>query len=397
MPWKTTSVTEQRWRLVHLALRAKRGLAELCRRCGISRKTAYKWMARFKARGRSGLGDQSRAAHGVSNRPTSVWLSRIRRVKRQHPRWGAAKIRWVLERRFGRPGRPSEAAVGRWLQRWGLTRKRRRHGLKGPSLIRAELTQAQAPNEVWTVDFKGWFKTGDGCKVEPLTVRDLATRYVLAIGLMAQQNVERTRREFARLFGRYGLPKVIRMDNGSPFGSRGALGLTRLSAWWVKLGIRVEFIEPGHPEQNGGHEQFHRVYKEETLQPAAATPRAQQRRSNRWGWGYNHERPHEALGMEVPAALYRKSRRRMPKRLKPWTYPPAWSSRRVKGKGMIHFDGRARYVGEAFEQERVGLKRVRAGVWEVYFGPWLIGELWDADAGGIRAVTYRKRQVKVNR
>lgn len=284
--------------------------------------------------------------------------------------------------------------MGRWLKRWGLTRRRRRRPHKGPWVVRPELSQARAPNDVWTVDFKGWFKTGDGSKVEPLTVRDLATRYVLAIRLMPQQNVERTRWEFERLFESYGLPGTIRMDNGSPFGSGGALGLTRLSAWWVKLGIGVEFIEPGHPEQNGGHEQFHRVYQEETLQPAAPTPRAQQRRSDRWGWAYNHERPHEALGMKVPARLYRKSPRPMPKRLKPWTYPKEWSSRRVRDNGMIHLEGRMRYVGEAFARERVGLRKVRAGVWEVYFGSLLMGELWDADAGGLRAVTYRKRGSK---
>jgi len=394
MPWKTSSVSEQRWRFVHLALRAQRGLAELCRRCGISRKTAYKWMERFQARGRSGLGDRSRAAHRLSNRPLELWLHRLRRCKRAHPRWGAAKIRWVLEQRWGGRGLPSEAAVGRWLRRWGLTRKPSRRLRKGPTLIRPELTPARAPNQVWTVDFKGWFRTGDGDRVEPLTVRDWATRYVLAIDLMGQQNVDRTRRAFARIFGRYGLPGVIRMDNGSPFGSTGALGLTRLSAWWVKLGIAVEFIEPGHPEQNGGHEQFHRVYQEETLQPAAATLRAQQRRSDRWRWVYNQERPHEALGMQVPAASYRPSPRRLPERLEPWSYPQGWLCRRIRSQGMIQFEGRGRYVGEAFAKERVGLRRVRAGVWAVYFGPWLIGELWDADAGGIRALTYRKQRGK---
>lgn len=211
MPWKTTSVKEQRWRFVHLALRAKRGLVELCRRWGISRKTAYKWMGRFQERGRSGLGDQSRAAARVDNRPPGLWLDRIRRCKNQHPGWGAPKIRWILGQRFGGEGLPSEAAVGRWLKRWGLTRKRCRRRRKGPAIVRPDLTQGRAPNQVWTVDFKGWFRTGDGRKVEPLTVRDLATRYVLAIRLMRQQNIARTRREFESIFGRYGLP--------GPFGS----------------------------------------------------------------------------------------------------------------------------------------------------------------------------------
>jgi hypothetical protein len=242
------------------------------------------------------------------------------------------------------------------------------------------------------VDFKGWFRTGDGTRVEPLTVRDLASRYALAVDLLSQQNVQDCRPCFVRLFRHYGLPEVIRTDNGSPFGSTGALGLTRLSAWWVKLGIRVEFIAPGHPEQNGSHEQFHRVYKAETLQRPTPSLRAQKRRSEVWRQQYNHHRPHEALQMQVPAELYRKSRRPMPRKAQPWRYAVGWETRLVKGKGMIHFQGQGRYIGEAFERERVGLKQSRAGVWQVLFGPLLIGELWDCETTGIRAVRYRKGQ-----
>jgi hypothetical protein len=241
------------------------------------------------------------------------------------------------------------------------------------------------------VDFKGWFRTGDGVRVEPLTIRDLASRYSLGIILFRQQSVEGCRKAFEQIFRQYGLPQVIRADNGTPFGSTGALGLTRLSAWWVKLGIRMEFIEPGHPEQNGAHEQFHRVYQQETLEPAAASLRAQKSRSERWRWHYNHRRPHEGVKMRVPAEVYRHSSRRLPKRLKPWQYDPRWESRLVKGKGMISFLGRSRFIGEAFERERVGLRWIRAGVWEVHYGPLKIGELWDQDTTlGIRAAWYRR-------
>ena len=261
---------------------------------------------------------------------------------------------------------------------------------------RLALTKAGKPNEVWTVDFKGWFRTGDGVRVEPLTVRDLASRYVLAVSLRRKQNVKDCRQAFEKIFRQYGLPAVIRTDNGSPFGSTGALGLTRLSAWWIKLGIRVEFIEPGHPEQNGAHEQLHRIYQQETAQPSGPSFKAQQRRSERWRRHYNEERPHEALGMREPAQVYWKSRRSMPRKLKHWRYEPGWQSRLVKGKGMISFNGRNRFIGEAFESERVGLKWVRTGVWEVSFGDHLIGELWDQDqSSGIRAVWYRKRRAKV--
>jgi putative transposase len=392
MPWKTNSEWEQRWGFVQLAMRAKTCLAELCRRSGISRKTAYKWIARFKERGRRGLRDEARSAHQLHNRPSSKWLARIRRSKGQHSSWGAPKIHWVLKRRFGLLGLPSEAAISRWLKRWGLTRRRRARVPRGPAILRTALTTPRQPNEVWTVDFKGWFRAGDGTKVEPLTVRDLASRYILGFYLLPRQSVEGVRRVMERLFKLYGLPQVIRVDNGSPFGATGALGLTRLSAWWIKLGIKVEFIEPGHPEQNGAHEQMHRVYKAETLHPVARTLRGQKNRTRQWCWEYNYQRPHEALGMGVPVDYYRKSRRRLPARSQPWKYPKDWLSRLVKGKGMISLNGRSRFVGEAFETERVGLKRIQPGKWAVYFGPCLAGELHDRDAGGIRAVVYRKKR-----
>jgi transposase InsO family protein len=337
------------------------------------------------------LGDRQRIARRVHNRPTRLWLWRIRRWRARHSSWGAPKLRWALRQRFGGRSLPSEAAISRWLKVWGLAR-RRRPAHKGPIVERPKLTRARRPNEVWTVDFKGWFRTNDGGRVEPLTIRDLASRYILGIILLPQQNVQDARRAFEKVFSRYGLPRVIRADNGTPFGATGALGLTRLSAWWVKLGIKVEFIAPGCPEQNGAHEQLHRVYQEEVVQPVARSWRAYKARSERWRQHYNYERPHQALGMRVPAALYRRSWRKMPKRLKHWQYARQWESRLVKGKGMISFEGTGRFIGEAFEGDRVGLKRCRTGVWEVYFGPLLIGELWDCEAGGIRAAWYRKRR-----
>jgi putative transposase len=392
MPWKISCYKEQRWRFIQEFFRNKNGLAEQCRRWRISRKTAYKWIKRFRERGRFGLADRGRIAQRVHNRPSRLWLWRIRRWRAQHPSWGAPKLRWALRRRFGGRALPSEAAISRWLKTWGLARRRRRPAHRGPIVERPKLTAAHKPNEVWTVDFKGWFRTVDGNQVEPFTIRDLASRYILGIILLRQQNVKDARRALERVFDQYGLPQVIRADNGSPFGATGALGLTRLSAWWVKLGIRVEFIEPGCPQQNGAHEQLHRVYEEEVVQPVARSWRAYKIRSQRWLNHYNQERPHQALGMRVPAAFYRKSPRKLPRRSEHWQYDPAWQSRLVKGKGMIHLDGRGRFVGEAFEGERVGLKRARVGVWEVYFGPLLIGELWDCETGGIRAAWYRKRQ-----
>ena len=381
---------EQRWKFVQAARRCKSSLSELCRRLGISRKTGYKWLRRFEERGRRGLGDEGRAAHQVANRTSDKWLQRIRRWRGRYPYWGAPKLHWAMRRRFGRRGLPSEAAISRWLKAWGLTKPRRRRAHKGPRMARPKLTAARRPNDVWTVDFKGWFRTGDGTRIEPLTVRDMASCYVLAIELMPQQNVQDSRKVFERIFAHYGLPLVIRADNGSPFGSGGALGLTRLSAWWVKLGIRMEFITPGRPGENAAHEQFHGVYQREAVSPPAQTVRGQKWKTKECRQRYNEERPHEKLGMRVPADVYYPSRRRLPKRNRHWRYPQGWETRLVKGHGVISLIGRSRFVGEAFEGERVGLKRAKAGVWEVYYGPHLIGELGEAESGGIRAVWYER-------
>jgi len=391
MPWKCDSDPQQRSNFIEQWLLRKTTLVELCRRWCISRKTAYKWIARFRVHGRRGLNDRPRVAAQLHNRPESRWLARIRRWRKRHPTWGAPKIRWALERRFEAGGLPSEAAISRWLKHWGLSRRRRRPVHRGPRIERPGLTVAMVPNEVWSVDFKGWFRTADGTRVEPLTVRDMASRFILATTLLRTQNMLLCRDAFTRVFREYGLPKAIRMDNGTPFGGTGALGLTRLSAWWVKLGIRVEFIEPGRPDQNGAHEQVHRVYKDETLQPPASTFAAQKRRTERWRHTYNHQRPHESLGMVVPATVYRKSRRKLPAKLRPWRYPRDWQSRLVKGRGMINLDGKTRFIGEGFERERVGLQRNGSTGWNVYFGPLLLGLLQAHELTGIHATRFKNR------
>jgi hypothetical protein len=245
---------------------------------------------------------------------------------------------------------------------------------------------------VWTVDFKGWYRTGDGTRVDPLTVRDLFSRYGLGVSLLRSEGIEATRREFVKIFSKHGLPRRIRSDNGTPFGGAGPTGLTRLSAWWVKLGIEVEFMTPGRPCENGAHEQFHRVYKAEVAKDPALRMAGQQRRSTKWLWHYNHERPHEGLGMEVPASRYLKSKRRLPQRTEPWKYPQKWVRRWVRGNGEINWLGKRRFVGEAFVGDYVGLKAIRSGVWRVYFGPILVGELHKTESGNIRTAKYQHRK-----
>jgi hypothetical protein len=248
------------------------------------------------------------------------------------------------------------------------------------------LTVARRSNQVWTVDFKGWFRTQDGQRIEPLTVRDLFSRYGLCIRLLKDQSWRPVQRIFQGLFRRYGYPRAIRADNGHPFGSTGPGGFSRLSAWWAALGIRVEFIAPGHPEQNGAHEQMHRILKGETTRPASVNLPAQQRRTDRWRRTYNEIRPHEALGQRAPAEVYRPQ----PGRSRRITlrYRRGWAVRRVRSNGQIKWRGRKRFVGEAFVGYPVGLEPLEGDKWAVHFGSLLIGEIWESDPGAMRPAKY---------
>jgi hypothetical protein len=255
------------------------------------------------------------------------------------------------------------------------------------------LTRARRPNQVWTVDFKGWFRAGNGERCEPLTVRDLFSRYGLLARVLATQHGRPVKAAFAGLFQRRGLPEVIRIDNGNPFASRGPAGLSQLSVWWVRLGIRVEFTRPACPQDNGAHEQFHGVFKRETTQPAAWTRRGQQHRSTGWLRHYNHQRPHEALEQVVPARWYRRSRRKFPPQLPELHYSWRCQVRRVRHNGEIRWAGRTRFIGEAFIGQQVGLRRIKRGVYAVQFAHLLIGHLHEQDAGAMRPTYYQHRRL----
>ena len=390
MPWKTKSEQEQRYELVRAMEAGTETITDLSRRWQVSRKTAYKWLERYQQGGMHGLADQSRRPERVTRRTPRYWLERLRRLRKKRPTWGARKLHHRLGKESG-TGLPAVATLSRWHKRWGLAKGKRRR-LSGPVVLRLGVRAARRANEVWTVDFKGWYRTGDGTRVDPLTVRDLYSRYGLRVALLKDQSVAVSQREFGRLFRQYGLPQRIRCDNGVPFGGGGPTGLTRLSAWWVKLGIEVEFTTPGRPCENGAHEQFHRVYKAEVASNPTKRRAEQQRRSNRWLRRYNEERAHEALKMDVPAAYYARSRRRLPETIKPWKYPKGWMRRWVKGNGEISWRGARRFIGEAFIRDYVGLKPVRRGVWRVYFGSILVGELHENEQGNIRTSKYLTRR-----
>ncbi len=388
MPWKTTSKQEQRFELVRQMIAGQESVIELCRRFKISRQTAYKWRSRYRSGRLSGLRDRSRCPARLARQTSRLWLRRLRHLRVRRRTWGARKLRHRLAVRFGPSGLPAPATIGRWLKRWGMTNGRPRRP-RGPVMMRRAVRAARHCNDVWTVDFKGWYRTAKGIRVDPLTVRDLYSRFGLGIVLLPGQGVVRTQRTFVRIFKQYGLPDRIRCDNGTPFGGGGPTGLTRLSAWWVKLGIEVEFITPGRPCENGAHEQFHRVYKAEVAREPEPEVVAQQRRSTRWLREYNYDRPHEALRMRVPADLFKKAKRCLPRRIRPWRYPARWKRRWVRGNGEISWRGVRRYVGEAFVKDHVGLKPVGTGKWKVYFGPLLIGQLHDVERGSIRMAQYQ--------
>src|ERR1035437_5029412 len=300
MPWKIISLVQGRGHLVKLLLHAQQSVAELSRVFKVSRKTAYKWKARFLQQGIRGLSDQSRRPATSPKRLSDDWVRRIRRLRRRHRRGGAKKNQAVLHRQHPRKKEAAPRTITPWPRRLRLSQPRRRPA-KGPLVVVSPLTRAQTANQVWTVDFKGWWRTADGRRVDPLTVRDLFSRYLLAVRLLPDQQWWRVQAVFRRLFGQYGLPQVIRVDNGGPFASAGRGALSRLSAWWTVLGIRVEFTRPAHPQDNGAHEQMHRVLKAETTRPPSRNPRAQQQRLDRWRQIYNQERPHEALRQKTPA------------------------------------------------------------------------------------------------
>ena len=379
MSWHTGSLLSTRERFVLAALQPREPFTQLCRRFNIARSTGYKWRQRFRLAGRAGLHNRSRRPRRSPRQLAPRWRLALRQLRRRHPTWGPRKLRARRRVLHPRVRLPVPRTLARWLRRLALGPRRPRHQRRGPPLPKPKRTVARQPNDVWTLDFKGWFRTRDGQRVEPLTVRDLKSRYVLAIRLLPNQSDGPTRRVLQRLFQRHGLPKVIRVDNGAPFGGVGPRGLSRLSVWWRRLGIRVEFGRPAHPEDNAAHEQMHQIYQAEVAAAPARHPAAQQHRSNRWRWEYNHLRPHEALKLQPPAQHYHRSGRVWPRRLPRWTYPTAWPQGQVSPDGRLFWQGRQRFMGRAFAGERLALRPRGADVWEVFLGPDLLGQLHQHD------------------
>ncbi|HVZ63142.1 MAG TPA: integrase core domain-containing protein [Lacunisphaera sp.] len=381
MPWKITDKEKVRREFIAARWQNKESMTALCRHFGITRQCGYEWWRRAQSRDPQ-MADRShrtRCAEMLAAR----WWPRIQRLRRRYRFAGAGQLLWYLQRTYPLGPWPAARTIGRWLAKVGLTRKRRRRALPGP-VIRLPVLRASAPNEIWTVDFKGWFRTADGRRVCALTVRDLATRYILYVGHMERTTERAVAAVMRRLFRRYGLPRAIQVDNGPPFGGYGPYGWSTLAVGWVRLGIGVRYGRPACPQDNAAHEQMHQVLQQQTAAPAAASLQAQQRRFERWRRRYNHDRPHRALGMQLPASLYRPT----PCRPTPlvWRYPSHWIVKTIDPRGRIRWSGRARLIGQAFGRQLIALRPERHGVVSVHFGPHLLGHLHAADTTAIRLV-----------
>jgi putative transposase len=339
-------------------------MTELAERYGISRRTGYKWVDRHEADPAGGLAERSRAPH-VHGRATAARIrNAIVALRRAYPRRGPKKLYAMLCDRYPDRCWPAPSTIGDLLRREGLSQPRRRTRYMLP--LTQPLMAAQAPNDVWTADFKGWFRTADGTRCDPLTVMDACSRFVFCCRIVPPTEAG-VRPWFERTFRTYGLPRALRTDNGPPFATIGAGRLSHLAVWWLKLGIQLDRIEPGHPEQNGRHERFHLTLQQETTTPPAVTARQQQQRFDRMRQDFNGERPHEALGQQPPARLYVSSRRPYPTTLaEPW-YDATHQVRRVCESGTIKWAGDRIFISEALRGERIGVAETVRGDWTVRF------------------------------
>lgn len=366
MPWKEHRPMDLRKEFVLAASAPSANVMQLCRDFGISRSNGYKWIRRFEAQGELGLKDQSRRPRKTSEIGGETVL-RLIELRHEYPKWGAKKMQALLIRSGHKGPPPSTKTIARIFDRAGEPRVRKpRRRLRLVFREHQEL-EVHGPNDVWTVDFKGWWRTMDGKRFEPLTVRDAFSRYVLCLRMLSSMAAVAVKPAFERLFQARGLPKVIRVDNGAPFACTSApAGLSRLSAWWTSLGIRVSFSRPAHPQDNGSHERMHADMANEMEADPAGTPKAQQRIADLWRLQFNNVRPHEAIGMKTPADLYRPSSRRYRGVGLP-SYPRNQAVRRVTRLGSVRYAGKTIFISESVSGFEVGVRKTRQGRLAVQF------------------------------
>jgi putative transposase len=365
MPWKESSVMDERVRFILEQERSSDTMSELCAAYNITRETGYYWLRRYQQGGLEALQNLSRAPRQHPNQTPEEMAQAVLQLRRAHMSWGPRKLKRVLEREKPQRRWPAASTIGQMLAREGLAvaRKQRR---RTPAYSEP-FAAADAANRVWCADFKGWFRTRDGERIDPLTISDAYSRYLLRCQSVEKADTERVRAIFESAFRECGMPAAIRTDNGAPFASPAIAGLSRLAVWWMKLGIVPERIAAGHPEQNGRHERMHRTLKQETASPPARDRRAQQRAFDRFRREYNEERPHEALQMQTPDSLYAPSPRPYPARVPEAEYGSAFQVRRVREQGQFRWKSENVFLSAVLEGEAVGLLAEDERFYTVYF------------------------------
>ena len=371
MGWMETRVVDERMRFVMAALEHEEAFAAVCRRFGVSRRVGYKWVERYEAEGVAGLLDRSRAPHCHPQAMTSAVSEQCLAVRRAHPSWGPIKVRQWLLQRDAETEWPASSTIGALFEREGLTVKRRVRRRSPPSSI--PFAHCGSANDVWCMDFKGWFLTGDGDCCEPLTLSDACSRYLLRCQALGRNDTDHVWPVLEAAFREFGLPHRLRSDNGPPFASVGAGGLSRLAVKVIKAGVVPERIAPGKPQQNGRLERLHLTLKQDTATPPARTLREQVKRFNAFQRVYNDERPHQALGNDTPAQHYACSPRRFDGVLREPDYVPEQTIRRVRLNGAIKWLGHEIYINEALAGEPIGLAENADGSFTAKYGPIELG------------------------
>jgi putative transposase len=373
MPWSETNAMEQRIQFIQDWLERTHRVSDLCALYGISRKSGYKWIHRYMHDGPDWAMDRGHEAAAVHNKTAPEVEQALMDMRLLHRTWGARKLLHQVGLQQPQLLLPHESTVCEMLKRNGLiVAKPRRRAIGHPGRPSSVVA---GPNDCWSADFKGQFRTADGQYCYPLTATDNYSRYLLECKALQGTLLEPTKAAFTRLFKEYGLPRRIRTDNGVPFAAPTLGRLSRLSVWWLKLGVLPELTEPGKPQQNGRHERMHKTLKDETTKPPAGNARAQQRRFNTFRQEFNEVRPHEALDMHTPAQLHQRSPRPMPDKLLPMEYPDRFEVRYVSGNGGIRWHKQWVNVTSALIGEYVGLEPIDDGLWDVYFGVKKIGRL----------------------
>ncbi len=379
---------EEKLRFVFEYELGERSMTELCQRYEISRETGYVWLRRYRAAGVAGLVERSRAAQRHANQTPEEIEQRVVELRQAHMRWGPRKLKRILER--DEPGRtwPAASTIGALLKREGLVVARKKRWRTAP--YTEPLAHADGANRVWCADFKGWFRTADEERIDPLTISDAHSRYLLRCQAVEKTDTARVQAIFEAAFREYGMPEAIRTDNGAPFASRALAGLSRLAVWWIKLGIVPERIAAGHPEQNGRHERMHRTLKQEAAQPPAANRRQQQQALDQFRKQYNEVRPHEALQMRTPASVYQPSARKFPARVPEPEYPDSMLVRSVRLKGHFRWKKHDVFLSEVLWGESVGLLPEDDRWFTIYFAQLPLARF---DSQKLQVTPLPKREV----